>query len=109
MIEQPAAPGHLLDVLGEVGSDRVELDMAWVHHDRPNTTWLGMLRSQLTHAETATPDGLRTELVRLAALTVAFVQALDRRPPVEVPAAPPVVLAVVAGGVSASGGRWETR
>lgn len=97
MIEQPAHPGHLLDVLGEVGADRVDLDMRWVHHDRPDETWLGMLRSQLALLELVPPAERRVVVLRVASLAVAFVQALDRRPVTEVSAAPPV-LAAVAGG-----------
>lgn len=92
MVDQPAAPGHLLDVLGEVGADRVALDESWAHHDRPDGMWALMLSGQVAEAlDEPDPEVRRAKLVRVGALAVAWVQALDRRPATEVPAAPTVL------------------
>lgn len=78
--------GTTSEVLNAVGRERLSQDEKWGEQDHSKETWLTILMEEVGEAAQATlhwrfgghhAQGLRQELIQVAAVAVAMVEALD--------------------------------
>jgi|HubBroStandDraft_6_1064221.scaffolds.fasta_scaffold00174_37 hypothetical protein len=77
-----AVRSETLDVFGEIADERASQDMKWGEQNHGSDRWLTVLMEEVGEMSKENlegrPDRYRAELVQVAAVAVAMLEAFDR-------------------------------